>query len=229
MSSNTTDIADLKTSVTFVQETHDAIKSQINKKTWIQPKDHPDDRRQLIDDIQNRSRRNDIVIQGVPEGSEAQSRSCENFVHELLTSHLKLEGADEIVIDRAHRTGPPPGAGQAVTLSSPRPRPIHCRLLRHNDRQYILKNAAKHLKNNKFKSKNVFISDDVTPKVRAQRKDKEMREMHLRRIQGEERVHFAYIPWSVPAMIRYKIRDDPFRCYRLEGDAWVDVASYISI
>ena len=214
MSSNTTDIAELKTSVTFVQETHDAIKAQINKKTEYNLRiiRNLEDK---IDDIQNRSRRNNVVIQGVPEGSETGSGSCEDFVRELLTSHLKLQGADEIEIDRAHRTGPPPGTGSAV--SSPRPRPIHCRLLRYGDRQYILKNALKHLKNNKFKGNNIFITDDVTPKVRAHRK--ELREIHLRRIQREKRVHFAYIPWSVPAMISYKIHDGPFKSFRLGGDA----------
>ncbi len=60
VSSNTLDIADLKTSVTFVHETHDVIKSQINKKSEYNLRII----RSLednIDDIQNRSRRNSKV------------------------------------------------------------------------------------------------------------------------------------------------------------------------
>ena len=56
-----------------------------------------------IDDINNRNRRNNIVIHGVPEGSEA-GQTCEEFVHDLLTNHLKLEGANSIEIDRARLT-----------------------------------------------------------------------------------------------------------------------------
>ena len=91
VSSNTSDVTDLKKSVTFVQDKLESTKSQINKKVEFnlgvirRIEDH-------IDDINNRNRRNNIVIHGVPEGSEA-SQTCEEFVHDLLTNHLKLEGA----------------------------------------------------------------------------------------------------------------------------------------
>ena len=209
--SNKSDLADLKSSVTLVHDMYDNTKKQLDKKIEY----NLNIIRKLedkIDDIHNRSRRNNIVIQGVPEGSEAGSESCEDFVSGFLANHMQLEGADGIEIDRAHRTGQLP-----ATSGTPRPRPIHCRLLRYADRQFILKNASKHLKNNKYKEHNIYITDDVTPKVRGERK--ELRESYLRRIQKDERVHFAYIPWSVPALIRYKIRDGPFRSFRLGGAA----------
>ena len=71
--------------------------------------------------------------------------------------------------------------------------------------------------NNKYKGQNIFITDDVTPKITAQRK--ELREMHLRRIQRDDRVYFAFIPWSVPEMIRYKVRDGPFKSFRLGSES----------
>ncbi len=78
----TTDITDLKKSVNFTQDKLESANSQINTKvdfnlTTIR---HIEDK---IDDINNRNRRNNIVIQGVPEGSEA-GQNCEAFVYDFL-------------------------------------------------------------------------------------------------------------------------------------------------
>ena len=56
-----------------------------------------------IEDLQNRSRRNNIIIHGIPEGAEGD-KTCEEFVSDFLTNHMKLEGAADVEIERAHRT-----------------------------------------------------------------------------------------------------------------------------
>ena len=53
-----------------------------------------------IEDLQNRSRRNNIVIHGIPEGAEGD-RTCEEFVSDFLSNHMKLEGAEDVEIERA--------------------------------------------------------------------------------------------------------------------------------
>ncbi len=68
---------------------------------------------------------------------------------------MKLEGVDSIELERAHRTGQPPDTTGTAAANPRRPRLIHCRLLRSGDRQHILKNAAKLLKNNKYKGKKI--------------------------------------------------------------------------
>lgn len=151
-----------------------------------------------MDDLENRSKRNNVVVWGVKEGCESDFSSIEEFIEkELSTNHMQLEEGIEVM--RAHRTGVKRNSSNSDT---PKPRPIHVCLLRYTDKSYILKNAAAKLKNNKYKDFSVFISDDVSRRVRIERA--ELRKNHLPRIKETENVLFAFIPWSIPAQILYK-------------------------
>ena len=210
------EIDDLKVAVSMMERNQRDTTALINSKADTQYKvtSRLEDQ---IDDLQNRSRRNNIVIHGVPEGSEG-SKSCEEFVSDLLTNHMKLDGAENIEIERAHRS---PGRMQPLNAASAsRPRLIHCRLLRYTDCQYVIKNASKCLRNNKFKGNNIFISDDVTQRIRASRKDLRLR--YLPSIRRDERVQFAFIPMSIPPVITYKLHTGQFKTFR-HGDAGVTV------
>ena len=211
--SNSKDIDDLKTSVEMVEDKCRSLIKTINNRADGNYKEISklDDQ---LDDLQNRNRRNNLVFHGVPEGSE-QGKSCEDFVSDFLVSHMKLEGGSEIEIERAHRT-PTGHRASSTGTAIQRPRLIHCKLLRYTDRQYILKNAARLLKNNPYKGTNIFISDDVTPRVRQARK--RLRDDHLQSIRRDSRVQFAYLPHSVPAVIHYKLTSGPLKTFRL-GDA----------
>ena len=91
-----------------------------------------------------------------------------------------MEEAESIEVMRAHRS----------------PRPIHVYLLRYTDRQYILANAAKTLKDNPYKDSTLYISDDVTKDIWDQRKS--VKEKYLKDLKQKEEVEFAYVPWSIP-------------------------------
>jgi len=114
-------------------------------------------------DLQNRSRHNNIVFWNVPEGSEKDVSMIE-FVKNLLQEQMGLDEAGEIKIMRVHHTP------TTIRKDASKPRPIHVYLLRYSDRQYILANAAKCLKDNQYEGSTLFISDDVTKEVREQRK-----------------------------------------------------------
>ena len=154
-----------------------------------------------LDDLENRSKRNNIVIWNIPEGAEKDS-SCQVIVSNILSHHMQLEGDLEIM--RAHRTNI---RRQSTTVgtASPLPRPVHVYLLRYTDKQYILRNAASALKDNPFLEANLYISDDVSKKVRDDRK--KLKERYINEIRSREEVDFAYIPWNVPARILYKVKD----------------------
>lgn len=156
-----------------------------------------------LDDLENRSKRNNIVIWNVPEGAEEDS-SCRVIVSNVLSNHLQLEGDLEIM--RAHQTNI---RRQSTTedTASPLPRPIHVYLLRYTDKQYILRKAASAVKDNPFLEANLYISDDVSKKVRDDQK--KLKERHINEIRSREEVDFAYIPWSVPARILFKVKDSP--------------------
>ena len=55
-----------------------------------------------IDDLENRSKRNNVVIWGLKEGAEKDCSSVEDFLQdELFSKHMNLEN---IEVMRAHRT-----------------------------------------------------------------------------------------------------------------------------
>ena len=151
--------------------------------------------------MENRSRRNNIVIWNIPEGAEKDSCSLE-FVNKILLEHVSLE--ERIEVMQAHRTNIKrrENATNGVSL----PRPVHVYLLRFTDKEYILRNAASKLRDNPFQEVNLYISDEVSKSVREERK--KLKERHLREFHSRDDVLFAYIPWSVPASIIFKLNGE---------------------
>ena len=150
--------------------------------------------------MENRSKRNNLVIWGLKEGAEKDCSSVEEFLkEELFNKHMGLEN---IEVMRAHRTKINQAAAKA---SAPQPRPIHVYLLTYPDKERILKAATNTLKDNPFCDSQIFISDDVSKSVRSERA--KLRRDHLKQLKEREGVQFAFIPWSVPAQILYKETD----------------------
>ena len=176
----TSDIGSLKESCSKLEDELAGVKSAVEDKADMSKVLELERR---IVDLQNRSRRNNVVIWNVPEGSEDGMLMTE-FIQHLLNNHMKLEEAEAIEIMRVHRT---PTTRNRDQLKS---RPIHVYLLRYTDRQFILANAAKSLK------------DDVTKEIRDQRKL--LKEEHLKTLRERADVEFAYVAWSIPARITYK-------------------------
>ena len=84
-----------------------------------------------LEDMENRSWRNNVRFVGIPEGKEGGN--VEKFLEELLPNLLDIEGKREI--ERAHRIAsqrPAPGG---------RPRPILAKFLRSTDRDAVLRAA----------------------------------------------------------------------------------------
>ena len=150
-----------------------------------------------IDDLENRSKRNNVVISGLKEGAEKDCGSVGEFLQdELFSKHMGLEN---IEVMRAHRTKINQAAASA---SASQPRPIHVYLLRYPDKGRILKAATNTPKDNPFYGSQIFISDDVSKSVRIAKA--KLRRDHLKQLKESEGVQFAFIPWSVPAQILYK-------------------------
>ena len=125
------------------------------------------------------------MIWNVPEDAEKQFSSCQALVKSILYDFMGLNKDVEVM--RAHRTAVQNRRGGAT-----RARPIHVALLRFTDQQYTLRNAAAKLKDRPFQEANLFICDDVSRKVREDRK--KLKENHLEAIRAPEDVEFAFIP-----------------------------------
>lgn len=86
------------------------------------------------DDMENRLRRNNIRLYGVPEGAE--NEDMVNFITELLSTSLEFQEEVVIKLERAHRAlGPKPKAAVAP------PRSIIARYLDFNVKQKVLLQA----------------------------------------------------------------------------------------
>ena len=102
--------------------------------------------REKMDDLENHSKRNNVVIWGVLEGSEKDFASMEDFIGvELLQCHMKLE--KKIKLMRAHRSI---FRWNSSEYKTPKPRPIHVYLLRYTDKVNLFKVAASKLKDKKI-------------------------------------------------------------------------------
>ena len=156
------------------------------------------------EDLENRSTRNNLVFWGIPEGSEDQFENCAEFVVDLLKNTTKIERADEIETERAHRT--PSGRKARAQFEQTAPRPIHIAFLRFQDRDRILRSAASALKGKRINGKVVYVTDDVSKSVRADCK-KLIPTKNKLRAQGL----FAVIPYSVPAHVLYKSNKGNFK------------------
>ncbi len=112
------------------------------------------------DDLENRSRRQNLRIIGIPEGAENGSPTA--FMASFFTEVLGEEIASPLVLDRAHRTlaaKPKPGD---------RPRPMIVRLHYYSDKEKILQLS----RNNgelKFREARIHIFPDMSAELSRRR------------------------------------------------------------
>lgn len=102
-----------------------------------------------IDDLENRSRRNNLIIHGIPEEKNEDPSSLDNIVNgKIISDILKTE---PVAIERIHRLGKP---------ATKKVRPVILKLLDHRDKNRLLKNCFK------LKGSNFAISEDFSRRVR---------------------------------------------------------------
>uniref|UniRef100_H3ATZ7 L1 transposable element RRM domain-containing protein n=1 Tax=Latimeria chalumnae TaxID=7897 RepID=H3ATZ7_LATCH len=116
-----------------------------------------------VQDLENRSRWNNIRVIGVPESVEGNGVSGPTMLLKILQDCLPLGELDHIEVERAHRTlGPRPAPDQ-------RPRPIIARLLRFQDWERILR-LAREAGELYWRVGKIMIFPDMSHELAAQRK-----------------------------------------------------------
>lgn len=119
-----------------------------------------------ITELEDRSRRNNIVIAGLEEIGSGTWEEVEEQVIELCRSKLSVT---DISIERAHRIG---------RKNQNKPRPIVCKLLNYKDKERIKRNGYK------LKGTNIFINDDFSNSTRTAR-------YHLRAFMKDKKANGA--------------------------------------
>lgn len=201
------EITDL--SIAAQNQDKDISELQCNLKMTI-TKDAFESLEARVDDLENRSKRKNLIFWNVPETAENSYESCEEFIESFIDKHMNL---GQIEVERCHRT---PTSRRKTTEAETKPRPIHVLFLRYQDKLKVLKNAAKSLKENPYQKSKVFITDDVSSKVRTERSF--LRKNYLDSVRTNPQVLFAYIPWSVPARIIYKTTSNVFKTLKASDD-----------
>ncbi|XP_066285802.1 protein unc-13 homolog C-like [Branchiostoma lanceolatum] len=142
------EVQEIKDSLHFTQKETDDTNSTL--------RDHEHHVKNKADYLENQSRRNNILIDGVPDAWDETWSQCEQKVESVMKEKLNLDPMN-IEIERAHRNGRFQDGG--------RPRPIVAKLLRCKDRDTIIQ-RAKYLKGS-----NIYINEDFSEKVRQKRKE----------------------------------------------------------
>ena len=87
-------------------------------------------------DLEDRSRRTNLRVDGIKERPNETWEDCENELHTLFKESLGIE--EEVVVERAHRVKTDMSK-KGNTL-----RTIVCRILNYKDKVKVLRNAKKH-------------------------------------------------------------------------------------
>ena len=114
-----------------------------------------------LTDLEDRSRRNNIRIIGIPENEKETTTETENKVQRLFQKDLGIN--EEVIIERAHRSGPKifkdgkPNSKRVIVM----------KLLNYKDKQKILKRYAE----KQLYNKSIYINEDFSEKTVAIRKE----------------------------------------------------------
>ncbi|KAL7844187.1 hypothetical protein SRHO_G00227260 [Serrasalmus rhombeus] len=160
-----------------------------------------------LEDMENRSRHNNVHLIGVPEGKEGAD--AVKFVEELILQLLEMEKKCEI--EQAHRvSGPRPTAGD-------RPRPLLARFLQSSDREKVLR-AAKDKGKLCWENNNIMLFPDNSKAT--QMKWDKFKECKKKLHEWEVRFRLLY-----PAKLKIETKLGAVVGWSLESPAWTTEGS----
>ena len=99
-----------------------------------------------LTDLEDRSRRNNLRIDGVEEENGESWDDCESKMEDIFVDKLELE--NDIIIERSHR------ARKSKYGKKDQPRTILCKLLSYKDKVKVLQNCKQ------LKGSHIYINED---------------------------------------------------------------------
>lgn len=134
-----------------------------------------------VEDLENRSRRNNVRIIGLKEGVEEPGK-VDQYVTEILDKAFELSGS-EFEIERAHRTPVPmPGPNEP-------PRAILVRFLRSSAREKVLR-VAREKRGINWEGAKLSFFEDVTRELAEKRKAFNSTKKRLHELQVKHRLAY---------------------------------------
>ena len=157
-------------------------------------KQEKDDLAAKLDDLENRSRRSNLVFFGIPETEGRED--CKESMKDLLKNFVGLDPAVLNNIDRCHRT---PTFRRGNDEQS-KPRIIHMAFSSYGSRDTVRKACIEKFKAEEYKGKKIYVGEDFSRRVLEMRKKKMET---FKKIQREGKKPF----FSYPDIIRYRVND----------------------
>ena len=160
------EVNELKKSIEFTEEVlEEKVQNMQRKVSSLEEKvdeiyDYqidPDEVEKKLTDLEDRSRRNNLRIDGVAEENGETWDDCERKVKEIIMDKLELE--NDIIIERAHRTK------KSKYGKKDQPRTIVCKLLSYKDKVKVLQNCKK------LKGSHIYINEDFCQAIVQYRKE----------------------------------------------------------
>lgn len=146
-----------------------------------------------IDDLENRSRRNNLVFYGVPEFNGLGREDCSKTMDDILQTFVGIPAGD-YHLERCHRT--PTFQRQPAS----KPRVIHAAFSSYTTREKVRKACVQKFKATKFHDVKLFVSPDLSQRVLQQRKQKMTQ---FKQLQQEGKKPF----FVFPAIIKYRVNE----------------------
>ena len=165
------EIYELKSSLQFTQKEVDDLKLSCKKLSSDYGSNEKDTHKlaeslQMIDSksdyLESQQRRNNIVVDGIPESPNEKWSDSEEKVRKMIQEKLHLDQSN-ICLERVHRTGKPRTLTEDTTNT--RPRTIVVKFLRFKDREAVLQRAKQ------LKGTNIYLNEDFPEAVRQKRKE----------------------------------------------------------
>lgn len=112
-----------------------------------------------VDNLENRSRRNNVRFLGIPEGTEKEYGGAENFIEKFVKEKLEVEISSSS-IQRAHRI--------SVGKNANHPRPIVAHFWNYKEKENVIKAGPK--QRPQVNGRDVFVNHDYSSTVMQKRK-----------------------------------------------------------
>lgn len=186
-------IATVETSTTSMDTKINALEKQVREMA------------EHIDDLDNRGRRCNIRVVGLPENSEG-TRSV-TFFEEWIPDYLQMDTkAGRVKLDRAHRSQAPiPGPNQ-------RPRPVVIKFHNFTDKQRVMDAARNIGSDGQRKGPKVSFFNDYSTAVVRRRKAFDEVKARLKRM----KIDYALL---YPATLKIMVNGSPKKLYTSEEAA----------
>ena len=147
------EVQGIKTSLEFTQSQVDQLVNLNLDEGLLNIQNEIDRLKDKVDDLENRSRRNNLCFDGIEETYKETWSNTEDKLKAILQDELEIY---DVEIERAHRTG---------SKKEGKSRPVVAKFLKYKDREKVFKAKRK------LKGSGIYIREDLSERVINKRKE----------------------------------------------------------